>query len=533
MRHILSLYFLDLLVHSEILPTESNLNTYKGLMQDFLVDYFRELNLLKLLLEQGLVFKLIKEEQQIPFEIHLKQMTTFLHTNFGTDLKAAKWAIEAWAEALGIHLVHTCIADFSINPAKGDAPLLVQFINKSKGEISRYEWDFGNGITSNEKNPVYQYNIPGTYSVTLRTYRGSFFSEKKMSDAVTILYPELNGVISNSIQTGEIPLSIQFFSKVQGIVQSFKWDFGDGIYSNEANPIHIYEKEGSYNVNLTLNDGNSTIQIDLPYPILVTPESLHADYSISQPDQGKKLQLQFLNRSKGNITRYHWDFGDGTQSDEENPFHEYVEKYLVTLTVTDEQTGEQEISTCEIIPTLAPCKAAFHHDIHEGIAPLEITFNNQSTGIIHSYDWDFGDGSTSTEKNPIHMYLRPGHYCVSLTVIDGLDHSKNVTTSEVRVKSTDFRTDFTCLFSSGCAPLKASFKPKYSNSSVKYHWLFGDGQESFEQNSSHEYKKSGTFSVTLRITQDGFTEEHVEKNLIKVKPSKKPLRALFSHDISE
>jgi len=82
-------------------PTESNQRMYSGLMMDLLVDYPRELNLLKIPLEQGLVFRLIKENNKTPFDILNNQLVNYLYTNVGMDTSAARWSVETWAEAIG------------------------------------------------------------------------------------------------------------------------------------------------------------------------------------------------------------------------------------------------------------------------------------------------------------------------------------------------------------------------------------------------------------------------------------------------
>lgn len=185
------------------LPTESNTSMYRGLMQDLLVDYPREFNLLKLPLEQGLVFRLMKEGQQTPFDILCNQLVTYLHTNFGIDINAATWAIEGWGQALGLYQKQPCVADFSITPVNGTAPLQVHFTNRSEGTITEYKWIFGDGETSAEVNPVHTYKNPGTYSVTLQISGDGDVTEKKLSNIIDVNPENLPSPPGTEIRTPE------------------------------------------------------------------------------------------------------------------------------------------------------------------------------------------------------------------------------------------------------------------------------------------------------------------------------------------
>ncbi|MBE0661042.1 MAG: PKD domain-containing protein [Bacteroidales bacterium] len=66
--------------------------------------------------------------------------------------------------------------------------------------------------------------------------------------------------------------------------------------------------------------------------------------------------------------------------------------------------------------------AAFSADVRSGYAPLTVSFTDQSTGEVQSWNWSFGDGQTSDEQNPGHTYTEPGLYSVSLTVADSVSH---------------------------------------------------------------------------------------------------------------
>ena len=144
-----------------------------------------------------------------------------------------------------------------------------------------------------------------------------------------------------------------------------------------------------------------------------------ADFSSLPTSGGAPLEVTFTDSSTGNPTGWSWDFdGDGIEdSTDQNPIHTYasVGAYTVSLTVTNPAGSDTEIKTAYISVYELP-EADFSAAPLSGIAPLEVEFSDLSTGDIESWEWDFGDGGTSTERNPSHIYTAAGDYTVKLTV---------------------------------------------------------------------------------------------------------------------
>ncbi len=139
------------------------------------------------------------------------------------------------------------------------------------------------------------------------------------------------------------------------------------------------------------------------------------------------LQCVFTNTSSdpdvGDTLTYLWDFGDGTTSTEENPTHDYTADgtYTVSLTAddgTDNHTTMADVAVSSPAPNQPPV-AGFT----ASCVDLDCTFTNTSSdpdvGDTLTYQWDFGDGGTSTEENPTHSYAAAGSFQVTLTVDDG------------------------------------------------------------------------------------------------------------------
>lgn len=152
------------------------------------------------------------------------------------------------------------VANFSSDVTGGFVPLSVQFTDLSQNATG-WNWDFGDSSNSIEQSPIHTYSAAGTYTVKLTVnnevgtdteIKTGYVNAKQVS-------PKLVSVFSALPPSGTAPLKVIFTDKSQGTPTSWKWNFGDGTYSKDKNPIHIYLKPGKYTVILTVeNDKDSS-----------------------------------------------------------------------------------------------------------------------------------------------------------------------------------------------------------------------------------------------------------------------------------
>lgn len=143
-------------------------------------------------------------------------------------------------------------------------------------------------------------------------------------------------------------------------------------------------------------------------------------------------------------------------------------------------------------------------------AQSEITFSNKSTDA-ESYLWDFGDGNTSTDKEPKHTYNKEGTYTVTLTAKD-TKNKESITTQTVKVERPALSADFDFTKSADVAPAIVTFK-NLSTGADKYVWDFGDYTQSEEKNPSHKYRFSGNYTVKLYALYGG-KRKVIEKQVV-------------------
>jgi PKD repeat protein len=162
-------------------------------------------------------------------------------------------------------------ADFSFSPGDGDAPLLVEFKDKSKGGPTSWLWNFGDGSpASTEQNPQHLYlnTSPEGYQVTLTVQNGNASSNKSSTDRIKVM-EELDAQFQASKVSGKSPLSVVFTDQSKGgtSIATRKWDFGDGTSSTLINPSHTYTKSGNFDVSLTITrtDGKQDVEVKNAY----------------------------------------------------------------------------------------------------------------------------------------------------------------------------------------------------------------------------------------------------------------------------
>ncbi|MCD6572152.1 MAG: PKD domain-containing protein [Thermoplasmata archaeon] len=326
------------------------------------------------------------------------------------------------------------IANFTYTPSNPITRSTITFTDTSSDHdtsIGSWLWDFGDGNTSTQHNPTHQYQVKGTYTVTLTVTDSYDGSTDNITKSITVLNsPPIANFTYSPTNPTDLD-TIQFTSTssdFDGTITNYTWDFGDGSVSYEENPQHKYADNGVYTVTLTLKDNENAINSTTKsITVLNIPPTANFSFQPSNPSTTSTVRFKDASvDSDGSIVSYYWDFGDGTNSTERNPKHRYYVsgKYEVTLTVTDDDNATDTESLNVYVegpPQNKPPIAKFGYKPTRIIENSPIYFTDKSKDIdgnIAKVLWDFGDGTNSTEHNPIHKYAKAGTYTVNLTVID-------------------------------------------------------------------------------------------------------------------
>lgn len=373
----------------------------------------------------------------------------------------------------------------------------IDFINKSTGTNGpngfTYTWNFGDGsATSSDVSPSHTYTSIGDWTVqlTVKNDYGTDTATGKVDFPSAAAFEPVDPVI----QLGD---PITFTNKTTGSgTLTYAWDFGDGVgTSSEASPTYTYQTAGSYTVtlNVTSQYGNSsaTTMVNFkPRAVFEPPEA-----NIKPGDI-----VTFSNKSTGTPElSYIWDFGDGTAtSTETNPQHQYanVGDYTVTLTAKNAYGEHSATGKVGFAPVAGFNQSATNINLNDTVTFTNTTTGTNSTAFPMTYQWNFGDGATSTDTSPSHQYTTIGNYTVTLTATNHYGTSSK--TGEIHfVPAASFTQDNDTIQTGDMVTFTNT---STGSPTLEYTWNFGDGSAtSTETSPKHQYTTAGDYTVTLSV----------------------------------
>lgn len=327
--------------------------------------------------------------------------------------------------AVNIIVAPLVTSNFTMNANIQCGNTLVNFTDNSTGNVTSWFWNFGDGNTSTLQNPTHNYTIPGIYTVYLVAGNGVNFDTLYMPNAVTVEALPTAGIFT--AQTAGCEDFTPQFQDASIGATSWLWNFGDpgsGALNNSTlqNPYHTYENPGTYTVSLTVvnNTSGCSASVTMPNYIIVNAAP-DADFSIPVNQACTGNPLQFIDQTTGNTVSWNWSFGDGLYSNSQNPSHVYGAPgvYSVALEVTGPpptNCKNYELKTSAITVFQSP---SAYFDINPFTLQLpenKATLINLSTGA-DNYEWNLGNGLTSTLVNPVATYKDSGVYTITLTAI--------------------------------------------------------------------------------------------------------------------
>ncbi|HEC77152.1 MAG TPA: PKD domain-containing protein, partial [Thermoplasmatales archaeon] len=283
-------------------------------------------------------------------------------------------------------------------------------------------WNFGDGSYAYQQNPTHQYSDDGTYNVTLTVTDNDGATNSTTKQIVVLNVPPVANF--SYLPLNPTDLDIISFTDLSndsdGFITNWTWNFGDGSYAYQQNPTHQYSDDGTYNVTLTVTDNDgATNSTTKQIVVLNVPPVANFSYLPLNPTDLDIISFTDLsNDSDGFITNWTWNFGDGSISYQQNATHRYSDNgiYNVTLTVTDNDGAKSSLSISINISNILIANFTY--------TPLNPVSNQQIHFIDLSYGasgwlWDFGDGSTISQKNPYHAYPLGNYYNVTLFIYNG------------------------------------------------------------------------------------------------------------------
>ena len=401
-------------------------------------------------------------------------------------------------------------------PSSCAAPQTINFQNQSTGTGTlSYQWFYGDGGTSSGIAPPYTYTAPGSYLVQLVVTNST-----GCTDTFTNPNPIIIGTVNADFTVPPntcVGTALSIINTSAPTPVSAAWSFGDGTTSTVLNPVKTYNTPGTYNITLVSDFGGC--QVTRVHPITVFAKPVTVFVGAPRTACSAPLIVNFTNNTSGTVTT-EWLFGDGGTSTNVNPLHTYLAagNYTVTLITTNSNGCSDTLIKTDYI-NIQPPVATINNLPQQGCAPLSWTFGSTVTSVdpIVSYQWDFGNGATSTLQNPSYTFPA-GDYDIQLVVTTSggcTDTVKIIQGIKAAVKPTP---NFSATPTDVCAMLPVQFLDLSTGVVTNWHWDFGDGNTSTDPNPNHSYEDTGLFTIILIVSNNGCADTLIITDYIHVKP---------------
>lgn len=402
------------------------------------------------------------------------------------------------------------IAGFGEDDNVGCPTHTVQFTDQSTVNTEEVYWIFEGGTpeTSTDRNPVVTYSEAGRFDVTLIASNSGGSDTLHLEEHIEV------GILPNPSFSYIVEGNEVIFYNTSQDANTYRWDFGDGNTSIWINPTHVYDEPGTYLVTLTgisecgetstmqyITIGNGGDQAPVP------------DFDADVTEGCGPISIQFTDLSLNNPSSWFWEFEGGypETSNSQNPsvFYDEPGVYSVTLTVTNGAGSETYIQEGFISVQTAP--------ISNFSAQPEGNLVNFTNESLHgtSYFWDFGDGNTSNEQSPQHIYQQGGDYTVSLVVSNSC--GSDTIMQELSISNPP-APDFSADSNSGCAPFSVTFTDQSGGNPTSWFWTFEGGypETSNSPNPMVFFDEPGVYTVSLQVTNASGQNTSIRESFITV-----------------
>ena len=373
------------------------------------------------------------------------------------------------------------------------SPYPVQFTNESQN-ASYYKWDFGDGSGDTNEAPEHTFvnstDVDKTFSIKL-VARSQTGCEGEVMHPLTVhAKPHAAFSVTPVTSTFQDPeVTVTLVNQTQPAPPSwqYRWDFGDGTGTQEQNPApHLYktwgDKAQGFQIPITLTVDNGPCQDMIKNFITIRAPRSEASFTSDVVAGCPPLKVLFDDRETKYANGYEWDFGDGTVSNTRRPEHIFAEpgKYNVVLT-TRGDGGES--TTHRLIEVYRRPEVDFKYAPEALQLPYATAQFLNLTRLGATYEWIFGDGTTSVEENPEHSYSDPGLYDITLTA-----------RSEKGCEAKLEKKGFVYVSGAGYLEFPNAFAPSQSGSSNGYYEQEGERNQIF-----HPYNARGIKEYKLMI----------------------------------
>jgi|GEM_PF-2411541 len=376
--------------------------------------------------------------------------------------------------------------------------------------IVSWVWDFGDGGTSINMEPVYVYATAGIYTVSLTIVDTTNTSNTETKQIeifelpIASFTPSSPGCLNNNV----------FFddnsTTQSGYISEWLWDFGDGntttvVFPDNPDVSHNYMNAGTYSVQLTVTISGGCSNTT-SHQVIINSNPV-ADFTFLVDCLEDPVLFNDLSTENGgsSIMSWHWNFGDtlsGTNdtSSLQNPTHLYSEpgSYNVEHVIVN-LDGCSDTIVKTVTVTQPGLDFTYSGLCYGSVTFFEVDETITNVAEVVSWYWDLGDGYTSTIQNPSHLYAVASGYNVTLSIVTVDGCTREVMHNVIINQTPDVEISGNTNIANINTPIQF-YGTSTTGVITDWYWEFGDGSYSFDQNPVHSYQNYGTYNITLNVT---------------------------------
>lgn len=386
-----------------------------------------------------------------------------------------------------------------------------------------YQWNLGDGTTSDQIRTQHTYEKAGDYKVLLTVTdtstgecRSSMTEQQIRANTLPIAVLDAPGT---ACAGSTVRLSAAKSTDTSGETLQYAWDLGDGTTAEGAEVTHTYARGGAYPIKLMVDDGQGTacsrVQAVGAIRVNASPIAKANDAIVMCARSAEEPQAVTFSAAgsldpDNNKLTYRWDFGDGATGEGAKVNHAYKKggHYTAKLSVDDGSGTGCALSTASVPVTInhAPLARVNQQEVTT-CGGEALTFDAGSSsdpdGDVLAYRWDFGDGETGTGAKVSHRYAKGGTYRVSVVVDDGSGLACALSSANVIARANTPPRAVMSAKAQGCVNQALSFDATNSSDPegqrLTYRWDFGDGATAEGAKAQHTYAKGGKYPVALTV----------------------------------
>ena len=415
------------------------------------------------------------------------------------------------------------VAQFSIPPTwEPDKPLVVDGTKSydPDGQVSKYSWLINGKEAAADSISSLTFSEPGDYAIALKVMDNSGFDDAIgiQTASIHINYPPI--IKWKTIPAVAEPNELVTFDAKgtydpDGKIKNVKWKFSDSTELTGMKVTRTFKNSGRISVRISADDGmgfsNSVQSKDFTllvnnYPIIVTKTFIRSNSQTVLLDASQSYDID------GQALKFDWLLSDGTHRHDASFYWEAPKGgvHFIALTVNDGQGKKNSIARESIRLIVNRPPVAVVDSIIYSCTGMTILLNGSLSydpdGDPITMQWQFGDGTSSTETNPAHVYTKPGFYTAKLILSDGFAEQPTIATIPVIIEGSPLAVQ-SINDTTICVNAPLTFdgtKSSDPNGPLgSYAWDFGDGLNALGSTVTHAYSKSGTYYVTLTVIGNG------------------------------